>query len=367
MTLATRCPACGTTFRVVQDQLKVSGGWVRCGHCHEVFNGLEALFELPPEPPAGAAPPPPPAPPPDFAATRPFEMPDEDETERMPLDLSEPRSWREPGRDPPAAPAVSQPLPAGMPSHLWLDRSEPPTPSRPAPSPPEPVEPSLAARAAAAATAHESVFSDEWLRAPEDTTSAPMAPADAVDTILPSPAVPEPVAEPGPPAFVRQAERAARWHRPHVRAALGSASALLAAGLLLQIAHQQRDQIAARWPVLHAPLAAWCRVAGCRLAAPRALASLVLDSSSLTKTAQDQVLRFEADLRNTGTHPVRAPAIELSLADPLGRQVVRKVLLPEQLSAPPQGIAADGAWHVDARLQVGDLHIAGFTAEIFYP
>ena len=32
-------------FHVVQDQLKVSGGWVRCGHCDEVFNALENLFE----------------------------------------------------------------------------------------------------------------------------------------------------------------------------------------------------------------------------------------------------------------------------------------------------------------------------------
>ena len=46
MSLATRCNACGTVFRVVQDQLKVSEGWVRCGRCGEVFNALEGLFDL---------------------------------------------------------------------------------------------------------------------------------------------------------------------------------------------------------------------------------------------------------------------------------------------------------------------------------
>ena len=46
MSLATRCTACGTVFRVVQDQLKVSEGWVRCGRCDEVFNALEGLFDL---------------------------------------------------------------------------------------------------------------------------------------------------------------------------------------------------------------------------------------------------------------------------------------------------------------------------------
>ena len=46
MTLATRCTACGTIFRVVQDQLRVSNGWVRCGRCNEVFNALEGLYEI---------------------------------------------------------------------------------------------------------------------------------------------------------------------------------------------------------------------------------------------------------------------------------------------------------------------------------
>jgi predicted Zn finger-like uncharacterized protein len=59
MTQATRCPACGTVFRVVPDQLKVSAGWVRCGRCGDVFDASKALFELDaaglPLPPAGAA------------------------------------------------------------------------------------------------------------------------------------------------------------------------------------------------------------------------------------------------------------------------------------------------------------------------
>ena len=46
MSLATRCTSCGTAFRVVQDQLKISEGWVRCGQCNAVFNALEGLFDL---------------------------------------------------------------------------------------------------------------------------------------------------------------------------------------------------------------------------------------------------------------------------------------------------------------------------------
>ena len=46
MSMATRCTTCGTIFRVVQDQLKVSEGWVRCGRCDSVFNAIESLFDL---------------------------------------------------------------------------------------------------------------------------------------------------------------------------------------------------------------------------------------------------------------------------------------------------------------------------------
>ena len=46
MSLATRCSACSTVFRVQQDQLKASEGWVRCGRCGTVFSALEGLFDL---------------------------------------------------------------------------------------------------------------------------------------------------------------------------------------------------------------------------------------------------------------------------------------------------------------------------------
>src|SRR5437867_1363835 len=44
MSLITRCPACGTMFKVVTDQLKVSQGWVRCGQCSEVFDASMHLL-----------------------------------------------------------------------------------------------------------------------------------------------------------------------------------------------------------------------------------------------------------------------------------------------------------------------------------
>ncbi|HIV70763.1 MAG TPA: zinc-ribbon domain-containing protein [Candidatus Aquabacterium excrementipullorum] len=80
MSLATRCPHCNTIFKVVQDQLKVSEGWVRCGRCTEVFNALEGLFDMEREaPPQRVVPPPAPsvAPPP---AQTPMQAAPADET-----------------------------------------------------------------------------------------------------------------------------------------------------------------------------------------------------------------------------------------------------------------------------------------------
>jgi len=406
MSLATRCPACSTVFRVVQDQLKVSGGWVRCGHCHEVFNGLEALFELPPDPPPAPEPEaPPPAP---VVAEAP--------PARFDLDLSEPAA---------AVEGVAQ---ATAPAPLQIAATPPAEPLAPAdaPVPPLPVPPAEppSARAAAQAAAPAQPASNEDLSGPVTadpdpepaaTASTPRAavgasaaaespPAEAAqqEVVAPAPpTVPEDLrtgpdtatqvavagSEAGPteawsprqrrksrkrqrapkPAFVRQAEQAALWRRPAMRALLGFTAMALAALLGLQVMHQQRDHWAARWPALQAPLRQWCELARCSLQPPRALAQLALDSSALARTPRAQTLRFEADLRNAADHMVRAPAVELSFTDNQGRLLVRKVLRPEELGAPADGIAAEGTWRIDAQLDTGDLRIASFTAEIFYP
>jgi predicted Zn finger-like uncharacterized protein len=43
MNLTTRCPSCGTAFRVQPVQLSARGGKVRCGKCGNVFDGVKSL------------------------------------------------------------------------------------------------------------------------------------------------------------------------------------------------------------------------------------------------------------------------------------------------------------------------------------
>lgn len=50
MSQITRCPSCATMFKVVADQLRISDGWVRCGHCKQVFDAAAYLQAQPPAP-----------------------------------------------------------------------------------------------------------------------------------------------------------------------------------------------------------------------------------------------------------------------------------------------------------------------------
>jgi predicted Zn finger-like uncharacterized protein len=46
MSLVTTCPSCGTVFRIVREQLDASSGWVRCGHCMDVFDAKSQFSAL---------------------------------------------------------------------------------------------------------------------------------------------------------------------------------------------------------------------------------------------------------------------------------------------------------------------------------
>ncbi len=167
MSLATRCPACGTIFRVVQDQLKVSEGWVRCGQCHEVFHGIEALFDLDSDPAVAArraAARGPAAPPPtrvfaDQRASAPIPMPTQAPAAARPAAPPSPiaiparPSLTPPSRFGETGPPSQSPTPAARPGYTGFTpatRPLPPAPARPAPftapaaplaSPPAPLPP----------------------------------------------------------------------------------------------------------------------------------------------------------------------------------------------------------------------------------
>jgi hypothetical protein len=169
------------------------------------------------------------------------------------------------------------------------------------------------------------------------------------------------------PRFLREAKAGARWRRPWVRAVLSVTLLLLIVAAVAQVAWPQRDTLAARWP---ATLPAWnwlCEQADCKIEAPRAIASLALDGSSLTRTDTEHVLLFSADLHNRSDHEVRMPSFDLTFMDLNGEIVARKVLTPAQIGIQQAALPPEGELHVHARLQVGALPASGFQADLFYP
>jgi len=345
MSLITSCPACGTMFRVVPDQLKISEGWVRCGHCGEVFDASVNLSDesVLVEPELAQR------------ATRPPDLP------TRPAEL-------------PTRPAEMPTTPAGLP--------EPPAaaPARPAPPPP--------ARAAAAST--RSADPSDFFAEEDSQGLLEPSPLDAPFVFrrseiprseLDSDFVPTPGRESELPpeefeetsleevSFVRQARRQAYWRRPSVRIALAVAGVVLAALLALQAAYQDRDRLALEQPGLRPVLERLCGLLNCTLGAPRQIEAIVIESSGFNRLRND-TYRLAFTLRNTAPVPVAAPAMELTITDSQDQTIARRVITPQELGADGGTVPAAGEWQrvVGVVLDTGGAaRIAGYRLLAFYP
>ena len=170
------------------------------------------------------------------------------------------------------------------------------------------------------------------------------------------------------PAFLRQAESAALWQRPHVRMALAGVSTLLGLLLAAQAALQHRDVIAARWPQASPLLASLCAPLGCRVEPLRRLDSLAVESSGLTQLDSPSLYRLQVALRNRDTLPLLAPALDVTLTDSRGEVVARKVLSQRDFGSPaPTMVAAGAELPLQVVLDTGERRISGYSIEIFYP
>ena len=374
MNLATRCPSCGTVFRVVQDQLRVSEGWVRCGRCNRVFDATEGLFDIDNgaqvhvELDAGPSP--------QDAAdtgseptvtdwTAPQAAPPE--TTQHPTTAVQPASGpagrQEPGfGDLPvwSATVSSGPL-SGQPDTHWpgghsggADQREEPllrTPSLPSTA----QDPGLdfTAPPSKVAAAPPSPRSP---RSPV-TSASPSRPADRSDARLAQPL----------PSFLRAADHAALWRRPAVRTALGVAVLLLTLCLLLQAALLWRDTLAARLPASASALRVLCRLAGCQVQPLRRIDALAVDSSALNRLEGSPLYRLQLVLHNRADTVVMAPSLDLSLTDAQGKLVSRRVLALADLGVPQSVLQAGQELPIKVLMATGERRVDGYTVELFYP
>jgi predicted Zn finger-like uncharacterized protein len=384
MASITQCPACGTRFRVVPDQLKISQGWVRCGKCSEVFDARSAM--------GGAAP----------AGVRtpttavPSQVSIVLRQESRVVPESEPVLPPEPAPkavDVPPPPAEVPPL--DVPRFLLsMPRTEPSAAFKPpvslpavavpsAPSDFSPTQPQVEDTLTDASVEPEAAPDTQPLAEPlaatevspgaeptpppESTEDTPPAEPDGLDgaDALP-PDEPAPVLDTSRIGFVRQARRQAFWQRPWVVGGLGMGALVLALTLAAQVAFDQRDWLAAAVPELRPALNEVCQRMGCAVEPWRHIESVSIDSSALVRE-RDGVYRLEVGLKSQAHVPVALPALELSLTDAQDDVAVRRVLLPDDWSAPQATLPPQTTTVLSVRLGLKDLRSAGYRVLVFYP
>jgi predicted Zn finger-like uncharacterized protein len=354
MTLATRCSACGTSFRIAQDQLKASGGWVRCGRCNEVFNAIEGLYEIgapvvEPVNGAGLSAAPEESEAVVQAAAAPLPgTPDSGETLASPVPEAVARILAARTAPLPELPGLESTHSA---SHEPLE-ALPPLPEgdfEPA------VPPGNADGGAVIENTPPSLHDDELPAVEEPLAVESVRPGDEL--------APDEVA----PSFVRSAQRAERWQRPGRRRVLAFFSSLLLLALGAQATLAYRDMVASRWPALQAPLVQACDVLGCRVEPMRHIAALSVDSSGLQQVGSEPLYNLSVTLRNRGGVELMVPSLDLVLTDSQGRMIARRVLTMAELGRPSRTVAARSEISGQVSLSTGEQRVSGYTIEIFYP
>ncbi|HMW23977.1 MAG TPA: DUF3426 domain-containing protein [Burkholderiaceae bacterium] len=416
MSLATSCPSCGTVFRVVEDQLKVSEGWVRCGHCHDVFNALEGLFDLERRDSALQS-----------LRTVPSSLDDSsagalanaaEVTETFPdieervgsiapppsaflPDLSELKSTAPP--TPPGAGAATDA--PSMDRWPALPETKPvatASPSAPADFPRiiDALDDELARVEAEAAVGNPTAARPEAATAPitaaaddddelEDDPFPVTALSDQLDEhfddlpgdvdvieMAPPPELPDeplpaleasdsPVAE-DLPTFVREAQRRDWWSRPMVQVALGLGVLASGLGLGAQVAWHDRDRLATACSACQHPLSVASSWLGQPLRPPVDLDVVEVDNAALTQPPGTDGYRLTVQVRNHASHEVAAPHMELSLTDAAGLLVIRRSFAPNDFRhAPALRGQEESTWVLE--FQTPQRKVSGYTIAAFYP
>jgi predicted Zn finger-like uncharacterized protein len=312
-------------FKVVPDQLRISEGWVRCGHCAEVFDAYRQM-----QPPQAL----------DAVAGG-------IEAEQHAV-AGVVATGTVPEAVVAADPLVGPPGGRREPTEEGDARSSVPSPSD------APAGTGMEGAPAADPVDYH------FLIAPE-----------SADPDAPSAMPVDPVAATvgGDVSFLRDGRRKAFWLGPWVRGVLVLLLLALLVLLTLQVLIHQRDRLAVMEPRLKPWLLALCEPLQCRVAPLRQIESIVIDSSTFSR-ADAETFRLRFTLHNNADLELASPALEVTLTDAQDQPVVRRILLPADLGAPP-ALAALGEWsaavHVGVDANGGAARIAGYRLIAFYP
>lgn len=149
------------------------------------------------------------------------------------------------------------------------------------------------------------------------------------------------------------------------RAALYAVAVVLGLLLMGQVFFSQRHALAALWPNSLPVLASWCQSLGCQLKPWMDPKAILVEDVSFSQSGGSFVLHWS--LRNTGPMAVATTSMELSLLDGLGKTVVRRVFLPNEVQAPAL-LSPGQAWAGSLTVQVDpSLAFSHYRLLGFYP
>lgn len=320
MSSVTCCPACSTLFKVVDDQLRVSKGWVRCGSCAEVFDAILSL-----------------------QAVHVVAIP-----------------WAENGGE-------------------SADTNTTPHALNPAVGPEQQQNcaagDTAAADAATPTPVNGAVVLEPSVATPPQLTVLQQSNSSELN------AQRQAVASTDfrEVSFVQQANRQAFWRKAGIRAVLYALGLILLMMLALQAAGQHADRIAAGIPKAMPALQALCRAVGCVVGPLRRAEALKIDSATFIATGTHS-FRLGFVLKNLADIPLQAPSLELTLTDHEDKALLRRVLSPAQFgvggaallgarSETIGGVNLTLAAAADANgvVPVAAALVAGYRVLVFYP
>ncbi len=362
MLLATKCPYCKTTFKVANDQLKLQSGLVRCGICHQVFNGIEHLAQ------AGTA-----------ATSSKINTPE--------INLADqPGVPEQQSRTEPTIP--EHPVSSGESEDDLFEsfgiNTEISAKVEPVLDMPNLVDTFFQVRADQTAVEPE-VMEEIVVTEPNDGFGAEPTGSGEIRDALLEPQPDEEVEEVDEPddavaeiaevagddelahlLFIRQART-----RRRMKWLLAVGTLLLTLALAGQSVYQFRDYLAAAYPQSRPTLVMLCRLAHCQISLPAQLDAISYEADELHSLPHENTFEFSLLMRNHSALPQAWPHIELTLKDPKKRVVLRRVFLPsDYLSSSREelgGFQAGQEQAVKLYFVVDKVKATDYVVSIFYP
>lgn len=352
MSLLTHCPACNTYYRVVQDQLRISDGWVKCGQCGDIFDASQNLIEMaasavtqlqPSEDPANHDAP---------------SSPERQEAEQPPgLDCDV-------GQSEPILPEslANEFVPIGS-LDTMLDVT---------------LDKVVAHEPSMQGLLHTvSVDDDHFLGTQNVLSESDLSfVKSGVETDGEQKEATQPsktklgMLESESVSFLKlPVERVSRTHRT-TRAVFWLCGLLLTLALFAQVVFQNRDLVAAKRPEFKPMLSRLCEMSGCSIRPYQQIESLIIDSASFERL-NDGVYRLGLVLKNTSDMPLGLPSIELTLTDAQEQPLFRRAFTPAELAMNSIELGASTEWVSNVALKLAlepkQARVLGYRLVAFYP